>query len=89
MTDVFGSPEIGSAQALGTKWGNVAGVSTEIVRPETKLVDDQFLPGRTLSFKFSGDKHRMPVLRQSRLYVKYEFGFGEVNESCSDVVKGP
>ena len=73
----------------GSKLGNIAGVSTDVVWPESKLIKDEIEPGRLQTFKFRADKHRWWHPRSTRLSVKYEFKFGEVESTAKDPVKGP
>ena len=69
--DLFDLPEQGSARSVGSKFGNVAGVSTDVVWPESKLIKDEIEPGRLQTFKFRADKHRWWHPRSTRLSVKY------------------
>ena len=87
--DLFDLPEQGSARSVGSKFGNVAGVSTDVVWPESKLIKDEIEPGRLQTFKFRADKHRWWHPRSTRLSVKYEFKFGEVESTAKEPVKGP
>jgi len=90
MATPFSAPQIGSVESIGQRFaGGVAGVGHDVVFPESKLVKDQFLPGRPLTWKFRADKHRWISLRDSRLMVKYEFKFGEVPITAADVTTGP
>ena len=40
--DVFGAPKVGSAAAIGSRYGNISGTSTDIIYPVSKLVNGQF-----------------------------------------------
>ena len=82
--DLFDLPEQGSARSVGSKFGNIAGVSTDVVWPESKLIKDEIEPGRLQTFKFRADKHRWWHPRSTRLSVKYEFKFGEVEGTAKD-----
>ena len=54
--DVFGAPKIGSPRAIGSRYGNTSGTSTDIIYPVSKLVNGQFQSGRTLEFNWKSDK---------------------------------
>ena len=86
--DLFDAAEIGSARAIGTKHGNVAGSSVDVIYPSARLIDNDFLPGRTLSWEWKADKHRWFHPRNTRLAVTYEMQFGEVPGTVSDATKG-
>ena len=86
--DLFDAPEIGSARAIGTKHGNVAGTSVDVLYPESKLVKEQFKAGRVLNFKWKADKHRWWHPRNTRLTVDYEIMFGEVKETAESATSG-
>ena len=40
--DVFGAPKVGSAAAIGSRYGNISGTSQDIIYPVSKLVNGQF-----------------------------------------------
>jgi hypothetical protein len=42
--DLFDLPEQGSARSVGSKFGNIAGVSTDVVWPESKLISVGLYP---------------------------------------------
>ena len=44
--DLFDLPEQGSARSVGSKFGNIAGVSTDVVWPESKLIKDEIEPAK-------------------------------------------
>ena len=81
--DVFGAPKIGSPRAIGSRYGNTSGTSTDIIYPVSKLVNGQFQSGRTLEFNWKSDKHRFWLPRSTRLVVHYEAKFGEVDSTAS------
>ena len=87
--DPFNFPAIGDPRAVGSKFGSSSGTSTDIIYPVSKQIDDAFLPGRTLEFAWKSDQHRMYSPKNTRLYVEYEFMFGEVDETCSSIPEGP
>jgi len=89
MTDVFSAPKIGSPRAIGSRYGNTSGTSTDIIYPVSKLVGGQFQSGRTLEFNWKSDKHRFWLPRSTRLVVHYEAKFGEVDSTCNDASVGP
>ena len=64
--DVFGAPKVGSAAAIGSRYGNISGTSTDIIYPVSKLVNGQFQEGRTVEFNWKSDKHRHWHPRRSR-----------------------
>ena len=86
---VFSAPKVGSAEAIGSRYGDISGTSTDIIYPVSKLVNDQFQEGRTIEFNWKSDKHRHWHPRSTRLVHEFEFKFGEVDETCADQVAGP
>ena len=86
---VFSAPKVGSSEAIGSRYGDISGTSTDIIYPVSKLVNDQFQEGRTIEFNWKSDKHRHWHPRSTRLVHEFEFKFGEVDETCTDKVKGP
>lgn len=89
MADVFSAPKVGSPRAIGSRYGNTSGTSTDIIYPVSKLVNGQFQSGRTLEFNWKSDKHRFWLPRSTRLVVHYEAKFGEVDTTCADAEVGP
>ena len=87
--DVFGAPKVGSAAAIGSRYGNISGTSTDIIYPVSKLVNGQFQEGRTVEFNWKSDKHRHWHPRSTRLVHELQFKFGEVDETCAAVTTGP
>ena len=87
--DVFGAPKVGSASAIGSRYGNISGTSTDIIYPVSKLVNGQFQEGRTVEFNWKSDKHRHWHPRSTRLVHEFQFKFGEVDETCAAVTTGP
>jgi hypothetical protein len=87
--DVFGAPKVGSAAAIGSRYGNISGTSTDIIYPVSKLVNGQFQEGRTVEFNWKSDKHRHWHPRSTRLVHEFQFKFGEVDETCAAVTTGP
>ena len=67
MADVFSAPKVGSPRAIGSRYGNTSGTSTDIIYPVSKLVNGQFQSGRTLEFNWKSDKHRFWLPRSTRL----------------------
>ena len=86
---VFSAPKVGSAEAIGSRYGDISGTSTDIIYPVSKLVGDQYQEGRTIEFNLKSDKHRHWHPRSTRLVHEFEFKFGEVDETCADQVAGP
>jgi hypothetical protein len=86
--DVFGAPKVGSAAAIGSRYGNISGTSTDIIYPVSKLVNGQFQEGRTVEFNWKSDKHRHWHPRSTRLVHELQFKFGEVDETCAAVTTG-
>ena len=74
--DVFGAPKVGSAAAIGSRYGNISGTSTDIIYPVSKLVNGQFQEGRTVEFNWKSDKHRHWHPRSTRLVHEFQFKFG-------------
>lgn len=42
---VFSAPTVGSAEAIGSRYGDISGTSTDIIYPVSKLVGDQYHAG--------------------------------------------
>ena len=74
---VFSAPKVGSSAAIGSRYGDISGTSTDILYPVSKLVNDQFQEGRTIEFNWKSDKHRHWHPRSTRLVHEFEFKFGE------------
>ena len=62
MADVFGAPKIGSPRAIGSRYGNSSGTSTDIIYPVSKLVNGQFQSGRTLEFNWKSVPRKLRVM---------------------------
>ena len=45
---VFSAPKVGSSEAIGSRYGDISGTSTDIIYPVSKLVGDQYQEGRTM-----------------------------------------
>ena len=86
---VFSAPKVGSSEAIGSRYGDISGTSTDIIYPVSKLCNDQFQEGRTIEWNWKSDKHRHWHPRSTRLVHEFEFKFGEVDETCTDKVAGP
>eukprot|EP01043_Picozoa_sp_COSAG02_P033621 COSAG02_NODE_2303_length_9183_cov_6.229369_6_plen_546_part_00 len=86
---VFSAPKVGSSEAIGSRYGDISGTSTDIIYPVSKLVNDQFQEGRTIEFNWKSDKHRHWHPRSTRLVHEFEFKFGEVDETCTNLTEGP
>lgn len=78
--DLFDAPLIDdpNGRNVGSKFGNVAGVSTDVIYPEAKLSEDSWLPGRTLVMKWKADRHRHWLPKSSRAFLELDLYFGEV-----------
>jgi hypothetical protein len=71
------APLANSPQAVGLKNGGLSEITSDILYPASRLQDGDFQSGRTLEWRWRADSSRHFLPRESRMFIEYEFAFGE------------
>ena len=71
------APLANSPQAVGLKNGGLSEITSDILYPASRLQDGDFQSGRTLEWRWRSDSSRHFLPRESRMFIEYEFAFGE------------
>ncbi len=64
---------------VGSKYGNTSGTHMETIYPVTEMLHGEAREGRTVVFRIQSDENKHLLPRNSRLFVRYKIGYGEVS----------
>eukprot|EP01046_Picozoa_sp_COSAG06_P075663 COSAG06_NODE_23753_length_682_cov_2.265866_1_plen_207_part_10 len=87
MSNPFGYAPADSE--VGSKYGNTSGTHMETIYPVTEMLHGEAREGRTVVFRIQSDENKHLLPRNSRLFVRYKIGYGEVSSTASEPEKGP
>ena len=59
MATVFSAPEVGSAESVGVKSGGIKAFDTDVIRPVSNLIRDEFSGSKQLEFRGQGSSVAM------------------------------
>jgi hypothetical protein len=72
MATVFSAPEINSAESVGVKSGGIKAFDTDVIRPVSNLIRDEFSGSKQLEFRWRSDSSRFFSPKDTKLKVEYE-----------------
>jgi hypothetical protein len=84
MATVFSAPEINSAESVGVKSGGIKAFDTDVIRPVSNLIRDEFSGSKQLEFRFRSDSSRFFSPKDTKLKVEYELAFCKTAGSFAD-----
>jgi hypothetical protein len=67
MATVFSAPEIDSAESVGVKSGGIKAFDTDVIRPVSNLIRDEFSGSKQLEFRWRSDSSRFFSPKDTKL----------------------
>eukprot|EP01047_Picozoa_sp_COSAG01_P051065 COSAG01_NODE_5225_length_4401_cov_24.113901_4_plen_553_part_00 len=84
MATVFSAPEINSAESVGIKSGGIRAYDTDVIRPVSNLIRDEFSGSKQLEFRWRSDSSRFFSPKDTKLKVEYELAFCKTAGTFAD-----
>jgi hypothetical protein len=84
MATVFSAPEINSAESVGVKSGGIKAFDTDVIRPVSNLIRDEFSGSKQLEFRWRSDSSRFFSPKDTKLKVEYELAFCKTTGAFAD-----